>query len=650
MRLHEHIPLLWPRYDDAFVERLLRVEHLVAVRMEPVYSMRFEAFLDAIFESNGEWLIVPMLRVDGVSIMVPENPPITWPAIYERFAGPQTDAIDAEIVPWLRSVAAGRLVNDEHVRFFRDEPQLIETYEHARAQRLLGAAPYPEVMRSAAGAVYALRFARAGHVALRGVDAANAAAVLSPVASSIDADLSDIGSRWFSGVRTNAVDDRTQYACYVGPREAAVTAGYSVFDGAAEGDERHVSLAEPMPTDVTISFDLEDAPPARRFAVTERALELRCAPFSAPPVAGGSSGSIALVVRDDAARFSDADLDGANALAERLQAEGFDACVTIAAKVDIAKTDIIHVFDLRHGASLVELLRDAEAASVPVVVTPYADDRRNEAVSGSSGALLIPRVSSDTIAFYDFVEAFAARKISNLSEAPWYNDASDTLMRRAAAAHVAAPAEADFLRERFGYGCPTIVQPAVVDLTAPDPRIGSLAGPDDFILMHAPIEPRCNQVFAALAASRLRIPLVLLGPVADIEYYRYLNEIAGPWVTQLRDADLSAAEIAALYGRARVIADVSWSARGLHRLARGAALGAAVVAPITGYAQDVWGPHAQFADPGAFQSIVAAFDAAWQLPSTERAELIARTAMHADPFTSLVAAVSMYQRASSVPA
>ena len=151
MRLHEHEPLLWPRYDTAFVTRLLRVENLVAVRLEPVYSVRFEAFMDALFECDGDWLVVPMLRVDGVSIMVPENPPVTWPTRYEAFAGATTDAIDAEIVPWLRSITAGRLVNNEHVRFYRNDARLLDAYEEARSKKLIGATPYPDVLRSVGG-------------------------------------------------------------------------------------------------------------------------------------------------------------------------------------------------------------------------------------------------------------------------------------------------------------------------------------------------------------------------------------------------------------------------------------------------------------------------------------------------------------------
>ncbi len=646
MRLHEHFPQLWPAYDEVFVRRMLRVDNLVAVRLEPVYSIRFEAFMDALFEAEGAWLIVPMLRVDGVSIMVPENPPVTWPTTYREYAGEEIDRIDGEILPWLRSVTSARLVNDEHVRFFREDTRLIDAYERARSEGLMGATPYPQVLRSVAGAVYATRFAVAGPVALRGNDAANGAAVLSAVTRSIDVEANEFARKWFTGINLNVIDASRKYGCYVGPRDRAISAEYSVFDGDARDGERTIALAEPIPTDVTLSFDLEDGPESRRYAVREVVLDLHRSSIAEPAAAGGSGGCIRLVVRDDARRFLDADVDAAEALAKRLRAEGFDAAVTTAAHVDVDQADIIHIFDLRHNVSIVELLRDAETAAVPIVVTPHADDRRNEAVSGSSGSLLIPRVSSDTVTFYDFVSAFAARKIANLSEGHWYDEASEIILKRASVAMVTSEAEAQFLRERFAYAGRVIPSAAVVPIEPPCDAIGSLVGPDEYILVHAPIETRNNCVYAALAAQRLGLPLVILGPVADVEFYRYLNEVAGPRTIQLREELLTPGEIAALYARARVVADVSWSSRGLHRLARGAAHGAAIVASGFGYAREVWGEHAVLADPASLDSITQAFDAAWKISPDQRPRLAAVSAAVCDPTASLIAAVSAYQQAS----
>lgn len=168
--------------------------------------------------------------------------------------------------------------------------------------------------------------------------------------------------------------------------------------------------------------------------------------------------------------------------------------------------------------------------------------------------------------------------------------------------------------------------------------------------MHAPIEARNGQVYAALAAARLKVPLVFLGPVADIEFFRYVNEWSGPTVIQLRDRELSEGEIAGIYARARVVADISWSSRGLERVARGACLGASVVVPHNGYGQDRFGSLVDVADPASLDSVTEAFASAWARPPEDRLALRRAAAAAADPLSSLVAAASAYQQASAQPA
>jgi len=653
MRLHHRFPFLIPRYDDEFVRRLLEPDALVAARLEPVYSLRYEGYLDLAFERDGEWLVLPLLCAEGVSIMIAENPAIAWPRTYDTFAGHATDAIDDRVLTWLLSITLGRLVNDEAVKFFRDEPHLHKEFEAARHAGWVGASPYPGVLRSVAPAVYAQRFAAGRAVAIEGEDAANMAAVLSATAKRLAIDSGDVARddaarRWFAGLRLDAIDASEKYDVRIGARVSQTRATYLVSTEEPVAGERAVALAEPIPTDVMLSFDLQDGPLAREFAVREERVEVRRSCFAEPAAAGQSGGAIALVVRDDALRFPDADLDAARALEKRLRAEGFDANVCTAVQVDVGRTAVIHVFDVRHGAALVELVRDAELARVPIVVTPYADDRRNETISGCSGSLLIPRTASERVKFEDFLDAFARRKIANLTEGAWYDEASAVLMARAGAAIVASNAEAEFLRERFGYTGTCVPVAATVPIAAAEEAIGSLVGPDEFILIHAPIEPRANQVFAALAAQQLDLPLILLGPVGEIEFYRYVNEVCGPRTIALRDDTLTPGEIAGIYGRARVFADLSWSSRGLHRLARAASTGAAVVAPASGYAADLFGELVAPVDQATFESIVAAFSVAWTRQPQVGPRLISLVAHACDPFSGLVATLSAYQQAGSL--
>ncbi len=655
MRTHDRFAYLVPKYTSARVRELVRAEHLVAARFEPVYSIRYEAYMDLLFEKDGTWLIVSMLRVDGVALMVPENPPVTWPLAYEPFAGPCTEAIEERLTPFLRAGATARLVNDEAVRFFRDEPQLRETFEAARSASMLGAAPYPEVLKHLAPAVYGLRFADGRRAALRGPDAGNFAAILSNRSDALDVDTLDpardaLTRRWFGGLTLGTIAHDTPYGVYAGERRGAVPAEHAIYTGESLDGERAVQLAEPIPTDVVVSFDTQDAPAALTFSVASSKVAPRPSVLCEPAAGGGSGGRIRLVVRDEAMRFQDADVDAARALEGRLRAEGFDAQISIASRVDVSQTDLIHVFDLRHGISMVEMLRDAEAARVPVVVTPYADDRKSEASSGCSGSVIIPRCSNDTIVFDEYMSAFARRKISNLNQASWYDEVSSVLLARASSAVVASAAEGDFLKTRFGYGGTTVPVAAIVPVPAPADDIAGLVGPDEFVLIHGPIEPRMNQVSAVVAARREGLPLLVLGPVADVEFYRYLNEVAGPSVVLLRDEELTEEEVAGIYGRARIVADVSWSARGLHRLARGAACGAAVVAPAAGYAYDVWGEMASLVDPADLESIRRGLRRAWDQQPRFGGTLAARTIERCDPFGTLVAVVSAYQQASAVPA
>ncbi len=650
MRLHNRFSAFWPAYEAEFVDALCRVEHLTHARFEPVYSMRYEGYMDLAFECDGAWLVLPLLRVEGISVMLPENQPVSWPTAYASLPDGRLRAIEEPVVLWLRAATLGRFVNDEMIRQFRDRPHLRDTWERARSANLLGAAPYASVLRTLGPARYAQRMARGRSVALRGADAANGAALLSAVTRELawecqgDAD----AVRWFAGLPREAFGRRERYDLYLGPRDKAVPAEQSIFDDGAgtSGDERTIAQVEPIPTDITVSFDPEDAPVTRRFAVAERTLPVRLSSIVEPVHGGGSRGHVALVVRDDAAKLRDADIDAAEELARGLQAEGFEATVGIAANVDPASCDVVHVFGLRHGAAMVELLRRAEETGTPVVVTPHADDRRGEATSGSSGTLLIPRVTNDTVSFDEHMRAFASRRISNLSTDPWYGEDAAVLMARASAAIVVSSSETEFLRERFGYRGITVPIAATVPLAAGTERIGSLVGPDAFVLVHAPIEPRCNQLATALAAQRLGYPLVLLGPLADIEYARYVNEVVGPGTMLLRDHELTDAELAGLYARARVAADVGWSSRGLHRLARAAACGAALVASLGGYASDVWGELAMLADPASMTGIEEALALAWEAQPLVGAAIAARTAERCDPFAGLIAVVSAYQQAS----
>ncbi len=645
MNVHDFHSALWPSLDRARADDLLRAEYVAVARIEPTLSARLEAFADLVFHRAGEWLFVPLVRVNGLMLVTREAPAIAWPRSLSFVNDAEISQVEERILPWLRSLTTARFFNSEQIRFYHDEARA--GFEAARSAGFYGAAPYREAFQRVAPGVYAQRFARGRDVAVAGRNAGNTAAALSNVAASIGIEQDPLSAQWFASIRSTAPLNRSrEYECYVGPREDAVAARFSAYEGGPRNDDREISIVQPIPMHVTVSFDCEDAPVIGTFAVAEHDVPVVASSIQAPKAVGGSSGVIRLVVRDDALRFPDADLDEARALAGQLRNEGFDAALCTARDVEISRTDLIHVFGLRHGTTLVELLRDAESAHVPVVVTPYADDRFGETILAGDGSMSIARGSVDAPVIDEYHWAFARRRIGGLASGSLYDEASGVLMKRAAAALVSCDAEADFLRERFGYRGSVIPAGVPVDCVTPSSRIGSIVGTQPYILIHAPLDAERNQHFAIHAANRTRLPLVLLGPVQNVEYYGYLTETAGPAVTLVRDGDLHAPEIEGIYARARVVADVGAAARGLSRLARGMGYGAAAVAPKPGYASAVWPELVTSVDPMDVSSIEAGFRAAW-----ERTVDVAafREAAATSAWPALVAAVTAYGHAAAVP-
>ena len=646
MNLHERYSFLWPKYDAERVRLLLVPEALAVARIEPVYSPRLEALIDLTFERDGEWLVVPLLRLDGIPLATLETPPISWPSWLENVSEDIFSEIEARLIPWARSLTAARFFNDEAWRFFRDEAPIQETFAAARDAQLLGAALVQDVFQNVAPAVYAQRFARGGRAAVAGPHAGNRAVALSAVAERCDAMLSPLQARWFSALATGEISRDLEYDCYVGPRDAEMRARFHVLDDGAREAERAISIVQPIPIEINVSFDPDDAPVVGHFAVTERTVDVTPLSFARTPSAGGSSGCIYLVIRDDGGRFSDADTDAAYALAQGLRDEGFDARVSIASRVDLEEADILHVFGLRHSASIVGLMRDAEAAEVPTVLTPYADDRRREGVTATRGAVMLPRCAIDGIELEQLYWAFGRRKIENIASGDVYDEASRVLVQRAASVLVTCAAEEEMMRERFGYHGPAAQSAVQTPVAQPDGAIGSLVGNDEYVLLHAPLEPSANQLLVVRGAQREGLPLVLLGAVGDIEYYRYIVAIQGALTVQLRDAALTPNQIAGVYARARVVVDAGATSRGLGRLGFGMAYGAAPVGTTSGYAQEVWEGLVEMADPMDADSVQQALRRAWNRQPNDRTAFFNAARASCDPRSALLAAVSAYQQAA----
>ncbi len=355
--------------------------------------------------------------------------------------------------------------------------------------------------------------------------------------------------------------------------------------------------------------------------------ELRPARTRAYNVQRGSAGRILLVLRDNHAAAADADTDQATALRDRLCAEGFEAVIESASACDAAAYDLVHAIGLWDPAALRDPLRRARAAGKTIVLSPTAL-RTGEVTWGSALVLQVLRVSHDTVTLDDHLRMLAQRKLEMpeiaVNQEPFngYTEALREILGTAGALLVADGAEEQLLRS-LGADAPVLHVPDhAIEMERAVP-MEAVLGTGDFILCHAPIEPRCNQFTLVLAAQSLGLPLVLAGPVADLEYVGFLRAYAGDSV--LFQAEPDPSERAAMYRSARVFADVAWTRMGTGRIRAAQDAGCSLAVAGGG------------ADPASVASIAAALSAAWdgvQAPPRPAQE---------DP---LVATVRAYAQAS----
>ncbi|MBV8432861.1 MAG: hypothetical protein JO029_01120 [Candidatus Eremiobacteraeota bacterium] len=661
MRRHARFAQLAPAIDGDRFQRLVRAEHLAAARLDTGFSARIDNYgcLDLTFENRGEIAVVPYLIVQGLMLFLREANPFVWPSWLPPMRAQTAREIEAAVEPWMRSLAIARFVNGEIVKFFDGAgDELRDLFARARSFGFLGAAPTEDVLVRNAPYVYAQRFASRKRVAIVDRDGAGGAALLTRIAG-VDVDLRDaeraaIAARWFGNDAFGRALTSGQYDVAIGPREAIPEATVRIALDEPHDGERLVRAAQPIPLSVMVTFDVADGDEVRRFAVSAPHLVLRKG--GAPPTAvvGGSSGRIGLVVRDDYLGTGDADADAALALATQLCAQGFGANVVGASHVDPGAYDLLHVFGYRCAHVLSgSFARAGSAAKVPVVVSPYLDDPKSEAQWGSAVGRESLVNAADEALRAIYAGAIAERRLSART-APEIgaSPAADAVVRQlllSAGALIAAGGDEETRLRELGFGGPIRTVPGVLaDELDAEPSIGSIVGLEDFVLVHAPLEARCNQYHIVRSCAKFGYPVVLLGSVLDTEYYGEVvaaMDAGGLW---LPTAEVTAAEVAALYRRARVFADASWTSAGLYRMLRAATAGAAIVAPSSGSARSVWPGLAQIVDPASPASIEQGIKAAWERAPELAPATSARTIERHRPFDMMVATLDAYRLAAGV--
>ncbi len=630
----------------------VRADRLAYARFETALAQKFFAIVDLVFAEGDEIAVLPFIVVDGTMLLERELSPFIWPAHLKDLDDGVVEAIEARIEPWLRSLIVARNENGFGERLFSEDVTFKQRLERAKQRGWLGTAPAREVLLDIAPHAYAVRFAFSGDVVVRGRGALNGAAYLSvgngrTLAVAANEEEAVDARAWF-GLDKVEVDAPGRCDLYVGPRVNAPDCGTAIFlESQAEPGERRVSVAAPLPIEVLLSYDLDDAGEASSFAVRARPRSARASHVTVPAATGGSAGRVALVAREDLLRVRDADTDAVTMLQTMLTAEGFSAEIVAPSHFRVDGFDLIHVFGFRYAPAIAAQIHAARDAGTPVVLTAYADDPQNDYPIGTGTFRRLLQNTDDEIVRGEYLHALSLRRLRDDELVDALDVASVKLLcSTARVAYVTCAREEQRLRADFGFDGTSIHVPAIAFNTNGDGDPTWATGYDDFALVFGPVGTESNAYLIARAASRLGIPLIVCGDVVDAAYYPELRTVLGRQGIWLPARELSEGERRSLLARARVVLDVSWSGQGLHRLASAACAGVPIVGSSTGYAGDVWGDLAFVADPASEESIAVALGRAWLVGEEHRRGLVMRTAPLADPLSVLVNTVQGYQEAA----
>ncbi|MFN2448640.1 MAG: hypothetical protein ABR508_02435, partial [Candidatus Baltobacteraceae bacterium] len=258
MRTHRKFPLFGYPRDGQKMRDTATLAHLAAARLEPVLR---GAYLDLLFCGARESVCIALIELCPAMMDQRESSPFIWPAAAAQFLDHAVvTAIEDALLPWIESLCFNRALNAEAIRFFAEEPAR-ERFRAARERRFLGAAPYSAVFAAAAPYVYAARFSGGKRANASDPSGATGAALLAKSAACVTADLQDaqacaLAAQWFGLDLYGPAAERADVSVG-GAQRAALHVDLAAVNGP-------VVLASPVPMDITVSFDPQDAPPVRR--------------------------------------------------------------------------------------------------------------------------------------------------------------------------------------------------------------------------------------------------------------------------------------------------------------------------------------------------------------------------------------------------
>ena len=591
-------------------EPVLDPECLAVVRVEPVFRQRRPALaLDLYLAGDAGATIVPLVLVDPAVVVDRDRDPLIFP--HGTPGGPAFALALADLIlPYLERLVLGNERVHEQAIVLRASP----AFDAARAAGCFGAAPLRESLVRLAPFAYARRFTRGRTVRIDAPDAAGGWALLRDGAAVSIAAGRAVARElaWYGDAPVGS--GRADVAIVAGAADAGDAACILRLDppGAAP-----FAIVDPTPLDVGISFDPAEGAVRHRFAV-ERTPEppLRSVPGLAYRPVGGSGGRIAVVLaRGDAGSHPAADSDEAGALVSALVAEGFDAAVASSPE-ELERADLIHLIGTRDGRRARSIVDLARRAAIPVAVHAHDEDAAAGGWWGAEVARYCFEYGDDERAVRQYLQMLARRAVAvgaaradeRYAPASIAVSDADAALRDASVVFAATAEEADAIRLRTGRSGPIAVVPPLAALGAPEP-VGIHAGPDPFVLVHAPIGPVANQLLVARCAADAAIPLVIAGPVVDASYLERVREFGGT-ATIVLPGEPSAALAAGLRAAAAVVVDAAWVGEGGSRLAA-AALAGARLAVAAGRRFAAGGLATRRFDPADADALTRALGESW---------------------------------------
>jgi hypothetical protein len=640
-------------YRPEDLDEIVAPGTLSTARFESVYR-EISGFgqLDLIFERDDQIFVAHAIGVDVVSLATLEGPALLWPSTL-RVAPPLAEGIEEFVTPWLLSLSRGRGMAGEYVRAFRPSA----AFDEARERKFRGAVPNAVSLPLMAPFVYARRFAAGRDVRVACSNAELAAGVVATVARSVRVvgETDAFARRWYGVPEGPTAPAPADVAIVDRSIQLEAVGALYVVALRPEENEPVVIVPQPVAQDHLFTFDAADAPEVGRFSVlahdrVERAVRAAEIP---PAAMAGTSGLIAIVVRDDALFAEDADTDACNELARRLCCEGFEASVMTAADPRLAQADLVHIFGGIDDAHVTRGAEAARAARLPyfISIDPLAPYTRYYE-EGLNAAL---RLGEDERDKRYFLRLFCERRL-HFDEIPIELSAEATAKRDAAFENICSGASAVFLSpcdapEAYCARFPRVPADRVIGasvLLAPEPQeapVAHLLPARRFLLVHAPFTKRSTLGHLLASLGEIAFDVVVAGPVSEVAIAFTLRRVAGSSTVFLPDP--TPGEVTALYRRAHAVAIPMLRPAGAQRLVRSVLSGALPLVARSSPLARLVPPDCQF-DERSREATAAFFEAAMAEDQRPRvARLAGVLQMVADQRMAIRSIVDMYARVAS---